>query len=68
MMNAIIHVDGMTCKHCESAVKSAVKNVNGVKDVNVDLDTKKVKITFDKTLTTIEALKEVIEEQGYDVK
>ena len=31
-------VDGMTCAHCQRAIDSEVSGVDGVSDVDVDLD------------------------------
>ena len=32
-----LKITGMTCGHCQSAVESALKSVDGVERVNVDL-------------------------------
>ncbi|WP_102126560.1 CopZ family metallochaperone [Deinococcus planocerae] len=36
-MTTELTVTGMSCGHCEQAVASALKNVPGVQDVQVDL-------------------------------
>lgn len=36
-MTTELIVSGMTCGHCETAVKNALKDVPGVEDVRVDL-------------------------------
>lgn len=46
MMNTLsFTVPGMTCGHCESAVKGEIGKVIGVTDVAVDLTTKAVVVT-----------------------
>ena len=46
MMNTLsFTVPGMTCGHCESAVKGEIGKVIGVTDVSVDLTTKAVVVT-----------------------
>ncbi|MEZ5217383.1 MAG: heavy-metal-associated domain-containing protein [Ilumatobacteraceae bacterium] len=40
-------VPGMTCGHCEAAVKDEVGKVAGVADVAVDLESKDVVVTGD---------------------
>ena len=35
-------VEGMSCGHCEAAVRDEVENVPGVEDVDVDLGSKRV--------------------------
>ena len=36
-MTTELTVNGMTCGHCETAVKNALKSVPGVQEVRVDL-------------------------------
>lgn len=66
-MAVTLKVDGMSCGHCEKAVKGALGNVKGVEDVQVDLAAKTVKVEYDEENITIPQLAEVIEDQGYDV-
>lgn len=40
-----LSVPGMSCGHCEAAVKSEVGRVSGVESVSVDLDSKDVVVT-----------------------
>jgi Heavy-metal-associated domain. len=40
--NVIFTVPDMSCSHCESTIKKAVGKLNGVENVFVDLNTKKV--------------------------
>jgi copper chaperone len=65
MQNVTIKVEGMTCGHCVNSVENALKLV-GAKG-KVDLSAKTVQVEFDESKLTIEAIKETIEEQGYDV-
>ncbi|MCB0969128.1 MAG: heavy-metal-associated domain-containing protein [Ilumatobacter sp.] len=59
------NVPGMTCGHCESAVKNEVGHVPGVAVVDVDLDTKDVTVTG--TDLDRDAIVAAIDEAGYDV-
>ncbi|NOU93557.1 copper chaperone [Paenibacillus sp. LMG 31456] len=65
MQNVTLHVEGMSCGHCVNSVESALKNI-GAKG-QVELSTKTVQVQFDEGKLTLEAIKETIEEQGYDV-
>ncbi|MBI4935835.1 MAG: heavy-metal-associated domain-containing protein [Actinobacteria bacterium] len=58
-------VPGMTCGHCEAAVKGEVTKVTGVTDVAVNLDTKIVTVAGD-TLDR-EAIVAAIDEAGFEV-
>ncbi len=58
-------VPGMTCGHCEAAVKGEVGKLAGVTAIDVDLTTKLVTVTgsgLDRA-----AVVEAIDDAGYDV-
>ncbi|QBK25311.1 MULTISPECIES: copper chaperone CopZ [Ureibacillus] len=67
-MTITLHVQGMTCGHCKAAVTNALKELDGVKRVEVHLQEGTVDVDYDETKVNVEKLKEAIEEQGYDVK
>jgi copper chaperone len=67
MERTTLHVTGMTCGHCEKAVKTALLNVEGVSDVSVSLKDGMVAVAFDSGKATVEVLKEAARDQGYDV-
>jgi copper chaperone len=67
MEKTTLNVSGMTCGHCEKAVKSALLEVNGVKEVTVSLKSGKVDVEFDPSKATLGKLIEAVEDQGYDV-
>ena len=58
-------VPGMTCGHCEAAIKQEVGAVAGVTGVDVDLETKDVVVTG--TSLDRDALVAAIDEAGFDV-
>ena len=64
----ILNVEGMSCSHCENAVKKSVGALNGVASVAVDLKSKKVAVEHDPEKVSVNTIKETIEDQGYDVK
>ena len=57
-------VTGMTCGHCEAAVKGEVGKVAGVVDVAVDLSSKIVTVSGDALDTA--ALVAAIDEAGFE--
>lgn len=66
-MSIVLTVEGMSCSHCENAVKKSVGSLNGVKSVSVDLKGKKVTVEYDGGKTSLKAITETIEETGYSV-
>ncbi|WP_274435987.1 heavy-metal-associated domain-containing protein [Alicyclobacillus sp. ALC3] len=61
-----ITVKGMTCDGCVNSVTKALKGVSGVEKADVDLAGQKATVTFDDSKTNLAALKEAVEEAGYD--
>ncbi len=67
MEKTVINVKGMTCGHCEKAVKGAVSELPGVSEVKVNLETGEVTVHYDANKTSLNEMKEAIENQGYDI-
>lgn len=63
-MNQTFTVTGMTCGHCERAVKSAVRQLDPAAEVRIDRSANRVEI--DSTQSR-EALAKAIAEEGYAV-
>jgi len=65
MNELVLSVPGMTCGHCETAVKGEVGKVAGVTDVAVDLATKLVTVTGQ----TVDraAVVAAVDEAGFEV-
>ncbi|ANY61042.1 heavy metal transport/detoxification protein [Comamonas aquatica] len=63
-MEQVFQVQGMTCGHCERAVKQAVAQVDAQATTTVDLATGRVVVH---SSCTREALAQAIREEGYTV-
>ncbi len=63
----VLKVEGMSCSHCENAVKSAVGSLDGVENVVVDLKCKNVTVYYDDEIVTREDIISQIDDQGYEV-
>lgn len=57
-------VEGMHCPLCTTAVKKAIKKLDGVEKVSARLNTKEVKVTHKKNLST-EKILEAIKTTSY---
>lgn len=67
MESIVLKVEGMSCSHCENAIKKAVGSLDGVSNVTVYLDKKDVYVEYDNTKVSLDDLKNTIEDEGYDV-
>lgn len=59
-------VTGMTCGHCVSSVTEEIQQIDGVRDVAVDLTTGAVTVTADQPVTA-EAVTAAVREAGYQL-
>ena len=67
MEKTTFSVEGMSCSHCENAVKQSVGALSGVHAVDVSLKDKTVSVEYDASKVSPYAIKQEIEDQGYDV-
>lgn len=65
MQTVTLNVEGMSCNHCVSSVEGAVSKLGA--SAKVDLSAKNVTVSYDESKLSVEAIKEAIEEQGYDI-
>jgi len=65
--NITLHVSGMTCNHCVKAIEGSVGRLDGVDKVAVHLDKGEVVVEFDSNVISLAAIKDTIDDQGYDV-
>ena len=61
-----LNVVGMTCGHCVSAVSGELSAIDGVRDVQVDLDSGRVQVTSDGPLDQA-AVVAAIDEAGFEL-
>ena len=61
-----LKVDGMHCQKCVARITEALKGIEGVKKVNIDLNTKKVNVICKNEIAK-ETLSAVIEKLGFKV-
>jgi len=61
-----IYIEGMSCQHCVNHVTEALKEIPGVKTVDVDLKGKYAIVEADRQIDDGE-IKNAIEEAGYEV-
>jgi copper chaperone len=68
MEKAELRVEGMRCGHCKMAVEKALGGVEGISGVKVELENKKVLFDYDPSKVNLDNVKEIIEDEGYEVK
>jgi len=62
-----LRVEGMTCATCAGNVDHAVKNLEGVKEVNVNIANDKMTVTYDTEVLKLSHMKKAVQDIGYDI-
>ena len=68
MENVTLNVKGMSCGHCVKAVEGSLGTLEGVEQVNVNLEAGKVDVAYNDQKVSLSQIKEAIDDQGYDVE
>jgi copper chaperone len=66
MTQKILLVPDISCGHCKASIEGAVKKLREVSKVEVDVEKKKVNVTFDPP-EALGAIVQTIEDQGYTI-
>jgi copper chaperone len=66
MTETTISVPEIHCDHCKMSIEGAVQALEGVTAATVDVPTATVAVAFDAP-ASFDAIKDAIEEQGYNV-
>jgi copper chaperone len=61
-----IRINGMTCHHCVMAVTKALAGIDGIRDVQVDLETGEAVFTEEKPVDRA-LIREKVRKAGFDV-
>ena len=67
MKQESVKVEGMTCQHCVQTITEALKKIQGLDSVAVDLDKKEVDVKFDENETSLQEITGKIVEVGFEL-
>ncbi|PAE36673.1 copper chaperone CopZ [Bacillus sp. 7884-1] len=67
MEKVTLKVNGMSCGHCVKAIEGSVGELTGVESVKVHLDAGNVDVEFNPSEVSLDKIKEMIDDQDYDV-
>ncbi len=68
MKTEFLKVTGMTCGGCVNSLTQALKSVNGVDDVQVNLSTGDTQVQYDENVATSGQLRKAVEDAGYGLE
>jgi len=65
-MNTVTYsVPDMSCAHCKARIESEVNKLTGIQNANVDVDDKKLTVTFDNNTLQEDSIVDAVNEAGY---
>jgi YHS domain-containing protein/copper chaperone CopZ len=67
MTQTTLNIPDITCDHCERTITTALKPLEGVQSVAVDIPAKQVQLEFDAERVDLERIKAILEEEYYPV-
>lgn len=65
MERVTLAIDGMSCGHCVKSVEQALKGLDGVAVEQVAIGT--ATISYDPATTSVDRLRDAVEDEGYQV-
>ena len=68
MQTVKMPVDGMVCNACQSNVKKTIKSVDGVTDVEVNLEKKFAVFSFDPKKVKVEQVQKAVNDKGFEAR
>ncbi len=66
MQTVKMPVDGMVCNACQSNVKKTIKSVDGVTDVEVNLEKKFAVFRYDPKKVKVEQVQKAVNDKGFE--
>lgn len=61
-----ISLPTIQCGMCERTIEKAINKIDGIVDINIDVENKKATVTYDDTKTDLTAIEKAMTSAGYD--
>ena len=61
----VLHVERMTCDHCEMTVEGSVKELAGIVSVKADYEDSTTVVKYDASKVSLASISKAIEKKGY---
>lgn len=68
MNKVVFEVKDMNCQSCANAIEKKLKSIEGVKDIDIDFQTKKIIVQHDNPNLCQEDVTCAVEDMGYKVQ
>lgn len=68
MKEVSLKIKGMHCEGCSTRLEKVLNNQDGVEEAKVSLEKAEANIKFDETQTSVDELKEAVEDAGFEAE
>ncbi len=68
MKEVVLKIKGMHCEGCSTRLEKVLNNQDGVEEAKVSLEKAEANIKFDETQTSVDELKEAVEDAGFEAE
>ena len=68
MKEVVLKIKGMHCEGCSTRLEKVLDNQDGVEEAKVSLEKAEANIKFDETQTSVDELKEAVEDAGFEAE
>ncbi len=68
MAQTTLSVPDISCEHCERTITQALTPLDGVREGEVDIPAKQVRVDYDEATVDVERFKAVLQEEEYPVE
>jgi len=62
---ALIRIEGMHCHKCEQSIQRALSSLPGVREVEVDFNSRQASVLYDESMVTVNDLIHAVNAAGY---
>jgi copper chaperone len=67
MSTTVLSVPSIHCDHCKASIEGALGQLDGVDSAQVSVPDRTVSVSYDETQVDLDAIREAIVDQGFDV-
>lgn len=65
MKDAVLVSQKISCGHCKMTVENTGNSLEGVSSIKADPESKKIEVTYDENVITLDEIRQAIEKAGY---
>ena len=68
MQDITLVAPDISCAHCVATIKRSVGDLDGIENVEVDAQTKRIAIRFDPSRVSLDQIEATLDDEGYPVQ